>query len=160
MIHSLRQRHLRMFAVLAVILPAAFAVGVAARKPIPKVESLPAALMPKTTAFPATIWSRNDLFAKTPVGTVLLREHANAGRYAIQLSAPVTFAKPDLLVYWSHNSSEPNSKLPDNAVLLGAFSGFAPLQLPNELSSTPATLILYSLADREVMDVSKPVSLQ
>jgi len=158
MIHPLRQRHRRIFAVLAVILPAAFAVGVAARKPIPIIESLPPALMPKTAAFTSTIWSRTDLFSKTPIRAVLLRERADAGRYAVQFSVPATFARPDLLVYWSPGSSE--LKLPADAVLLGAFSGSEPLHLPGGLSSALGTLILYSLADGEVVDVSKPVSLQ
>jgi hypothetical protein len=160
MIRPLRQRHRRIFAALVVILPAAFALGIAARKPVPVVETLPAALAPEVVRFHETIWSREGLFDKARIRTVLLRENLNSGRFAVQLFAPATFVKPDLLVYWSASSAEEKNKIPDDAVLLGAFSASGPLQLPSAQSSMHGMLILYSLADGEVLDVSQPISLQ
>jgi hypothetical protein len=106
------------------------------------------------------IWSRDDLFTKAPVKVVLLRERANAGRFAVQLSAPATFAKPDLLVYWTIERAEVKDRIPDNAILLGPFGGSAPVQLPGESVLTPGVLVLYSLADGEVVEVSKTISLR
>ena len=158
MIRPLRQGHRRIFAMLAIILPAAFAMGVAARKPVPKVEGLPAALMPPATSFPATIWSRNDLFSKVRIPAVLLRERADTGRYAIQLCVPAAFTKPDVLVYWCPVATVSKDSIPDDALFLGPFSGSTPRQLPGGISSAPGSLILYSLANGEVVDVSKPFS--
>jgi hypothetical protein len=143
---------------LAIILPAAFAMGVAARKPVPAIEVLPAALMPPATSFPAPIWSRKDLFSKAPIPAALLRERADAGRYAIQLFVPAAFAKPDVLVYWCPVANVSKDSIPDDAVFLGSFNGSTPRPLPGEISSAPGTLILYSLANGEVVDVSKPFS--
>lgn len=160
MIHCLRQRHRHVFAILVVVLPGVFAVGVAARKPVPAIDSLPAALSSKAVAFNAAIWSRDDLFSKIPIRTVLLRERANAGMFAVRLVVPATFAKPDLLVYWSAGSVEGANKIPDDAILLGTFNASGALQLPTDRSSALGTLILYSLADGEIVDVSKPISPQ
>ena len=44
MILPLRKRHRRMFAVLAIVLPLLFAVGVIARKPLPPANVLPPSL--------------------------------------------------------------------------------------------------------------------
>ena len=134
MIRPLRQGHRRIFAMLAIILPATFAIGVAARKPVPTVEGLPAALMPSTTSFPATIWSRKDLFSKAPIPAALLRERADAGRYAIQLSVPAAFAKPDVLIYWRPVANISKDSIPDDAVFVGPVSGSTPRPLPGEIS--------------------------
>jgi len=158
MIRPLRQGHRRIFAMLAIILPATFAIGVAARKPVPTVEGLPAALMPSATSFPATVWSRNDLFSKAPIPVSLLRERADTGRYAIQLFVPAAFAKPDVLIYWRPVANISKDSIPDDAVFVGPLSGSTPRPLPGEISSAPGSLILYSLANGEVVDVSKPFS--
>lgn len=160
MIRSLRQRHRRIFTALAVILPAAFALGVAGRKPVPAVTSLSAALAPATNAFAATIWARNDLFSKNSIRAVLLRERSDAGRYAIQLFAPANFAKPDLLIYWIAASSELKERIPDDAMLIGAFNPASPLQLSDATVLRQGKLVLYSLADGEIVDASKPFSIQ
>jgi len=159
MIRPLRQRHRRIFAVLTVILPASFAIGIATRQSVPMSQSLPAALAPEVV-FTSKIWARDDLFTKTPLRVVLLRDYENDGKFAVQLSAPAVFAKPDLLVYWTTNAVEAEDRIPDNAVLLGSFSGSAPLELPGEFLSMPGTLILYSLANGEVVEASKSISLR
>ena len=158
MIRSLRQRHRHVFAVLTVILPAVLVAGVAARRPVPAIESLPDALMPKAATFTGKVWSRDDLFSKSAVRVVLQREREK-GAFAVQLSVSEKFIEPDLLVYWSAGSSGATKNLPDDAVLLGVFNGSLPLRLPSE-RSVIGTLILYSLADGEIVDISKPVTLQ
>lgn len=153
MILPLRQRHRRIFAVLGVVLPIAFVVGIAARKPAPTVEALPAGLEAAFQNFFATEWKRDDLFAKVPAQVQLLRE-TTTSRLAISFSAPNDFAKPDLLVYWAARNTSITDTLPENAQLLGAFSSAA-LPLPEAASITEGALVLFSLADNEIVDVSK-----
>ncbi len=157
MIRPLRQRHRRMVIVLGVFLPIAFAVGIAARKPVPGMASLPKELPASPHKFAVTEWERANLFTKTPIQVRLLRESAGAGQFAVEFSAAKDFVKPDLIVYWVAGSPNVTDTLPDNARLLGVFNS-TPLPLPVEATKADGVLMLYSLADNEVVDVSKPVT--
>jgi hypothetical protein len=158
MIRPLRQRHRRLVIALGIFLPVAFAAGIAARKPTPVMAALPAALAPASPKFTALAWERPGLFAKAPMQVRLWREHKDAGQFALNLVAPQDFIKPDLLVYWIPANTSVTDALPANATLLGAFAAPA-LPLPDEATKTNGSLILYSLADNEIVDVSKPVLL-
>ena len=147
-----------MFVVLGVVLPVALVAGIAARKPAPAPVALPRELSSESPRFEVTRWSRGDLFTKAPVRVVLVRERADAGRFAVELSAPTDFAKPDLLVYWAAGNATVADTIPDNAVFLGSFSVATPLFLPSGAASSGGVLILYSLADQEVVGVSKPLT--
>jgi hypothetical protein len=160
MIRPLRQRHRRMVAVLGVLLPVAFAAGIAARKPAPTIATLPAGLAMTPQHFEAVEWERADLFTKTPITVRLLREKGGAGHSAVAFSAPKDFVKPDLIVYWLAGSPNITDTVPDNARLLGAFNSSVELPLPPDATSGSGVLVLYSLADQEVVDVSKPFALQ
>jgi len=160
MIRPLRQRHRRMVTVLGVLLPIAFVVGIAARKPVPSTPSLPAGLVASPRTFAATQWEHADLFAKAVIQVRLLRESADAGGFGIELSAPKDFVKPDLIVYWVAGNPNITDTLPDNARLLGAFNSSIALPLPVEATSASGILVLYSLADQEVIAVSKPFRIQ
>jgi hypothetical protein len=153
MILPLRQRHYHVFAVLGVLLPIAFVIGIAARKPIPHrpVPSLLAALRDSQTE----MWNRRDFFPKIPVSARLLRG-ARGSFYMVEFHPGSGFAKPDLLVYWVAGNPVIADKLPDNARLLGAFGASLPLQLPSDAISAGGVLVLYSLADNEIVDTSKP----
>src|SRR6266702_2192390 len=94
MIRPLRQRHRRMVIVLGVFLPVAFAVGIAARKSVPGMTSMPKELVASPQSFAVTEWERADLFTKTPVQVRLLRERAGAGHFAGEFSAKRDFVKP------------------------------------------------------------------
>jgi hypothetical protein len=156
MILALRQRHRRIFTSLAVLLPLAFAIGIFARKPVPAMAVLPNELTDSAKPFEWTEWKNDSVFQKVPVLFKLLREHKDAGQWAIALSATNDFVKPDLLVYWIAGKANVTEVLPDNAVLLGTFtSGIFPL--PPTVASTDGALALYSLADQEIADVSKPI---
>lgn len=159
MIHPLRQRHRRVVIVLGIFLPIAFVAGVAARKPAPTVAELPAALTATSQQFEAIEWKRTDLFAKTPIEVYLLREQKSSGRFGIEFSAAKDFVEPDLIVYWVTGNPNMTDTLPDNAILLGSFSS-ATLPLPDELAKSNGEFVLFSLADNQIVDVSKPVSLQ
>ena len=160
MIRPLRQRHRRMVIVLGVLLPVAFAVGIAARKPVPGMISLPKELVASPQQFPVTEWERADLFTRTPIQVRLLRETAGTGRFAVEFSAAKDFVKPDLIVYWIAGNPNIAETLPDNARLLGVFNSSVALSLPPEAALGSGVLVLYSLADQEIVEVSKPFALQ
>ena len=156
MIRPLRRRHRRIFVTLGIFLPVAFAVGIAARKPIPVAGELPSALAAATQAFEKIAWRRDDLFMKTAIQVRLLREHSGAGKFAVSFSAAKYFVKPDLLVYWSAGNIANTNALPANAILLGAFCS-PQLPLPAAAENSKGALVLFSLADNEVVNVSKPI---
>src|SRR3954465_12640407 len=120
MILPLRRRHRRMFAVIGILLPAAFVAGVAARKPIPTTAPSAAPLSPRQT-FSQSRWIRSDLFTNIAVRVQLLHDPANTNRIALQIFTPKDFVKADLLVYWLPAESILKDSIPDDAVLLGAF---------------------------------------
>lgn len=157
MILPLRRRHRRMFAVIGVLLPVAFVAGVAARKPIP---ALPIPMPSGQESFSMNRWERLDLFTNTAVRVQLLREASNTNRIALQMSAPKDFVKADLLVYWLPAESTLKDTVPDDAVLLGAFISGQPLQVPPALTAKPGALVLYSLADHEIVGASQQLSLK
>ena len=155
MIRPLRQRHRHVFIALGIILPLAFAVGIAARKPMPGMDALPDALAATPQKFPLVSWERADLFTKSPMPVRLLRENTGAVRFAVAFCAPKNFVRPDLLVYWVAGNPSINETLPEQAQLLGAFDSVA-LPLPDESAGTSGVLVLYSLADGNIVDVSRP----
>jgi hypothetical protein len=158
MIRPLRQRHRRTFLVLGIFLPVAFVVGLAARKPLPEIDSLPSEISPAINLFAVEVWSQADMFPKSPVQIRLMREQIGKGKFAVALAGAKDFVKPDLLVYWLDANPNVTNVLPDNAILLGAFN--APqLPLPATAEKTAGLLVLYSLADNEIVDVSKPIHL-
>jgi hypothetical protein len=156
MIRPLRQRHRHFVIALGIFLPVAFAVGIAARRAVPEVNSLPKELAPAVAQFEAQEWQRADLFTKSPVQVRLMREHSGAGKFAVEFSAAKDFVKPDLIVYWVAGNPTITDKLPDNAILLGSFSS-TPLLLLDEITKSTGQLVLFSLADNEIVDVSKTI---
>jgi len=160
MIRPLRQRHRRIVAVIGVLLPITFVIGIAARKPVPDMTSLPKELVASPQIFAVTEWERSDLFTKTPMQVRLLRESVGAGRFALELSAARDFVKPDLIVYWIAGGPNITDLLPDNARLLGVFNSSVALPLPHGAEPGSGVLALYSLADQEIAEVSKPFALQ
>jgi hypothetical protein len=158
MIHSLRQCHRRCVFALGVFLPVAFVAGIAARKPAPVVNELPAALGSSPLKFEMAGPQFVNLFSKTPVEVHLLNEHGNPNRLAVDFSASEDFAKPDLIVHWSAGNTVITDTLPGDAILLGTFSA-APLLLPDAVVKSSGQLVLFSLADNEIVDVSKAIQL-
>jgi hypothetical protein len=158
MISSLRQRHRRVFIALGIFLPVALTVGIAGRRSVPIAAELPAELA-ATQKFEAVEWERAKLFTNAPVTLRLLREKNNSGRFALDFSADKNFLKPDLLVYWISEKSHLSNMLPNDALLLGSF-GPTLLPLPDEAAKSTGSLVIYSLADNEILGVSKPITPQ
>lgn len=142
---------------LGVLLPLAFAIGIAARKSPPNAVERPAGFA-VPPGFEAVEWERTGLFAKSPVSVRLLREKDNSGRLAIECSADKNFIKPDLIVYWTPENSHFTDRLPDDARLLGPFDSI--MTLPEDTTKSGGLLVLFSLADGEIVDISKPIRLQ
>ena len=157
MILPLRQRHRRMFAVIGVLLPVCFALGLVARKPAPQVDSLPPALAGTSEPFTTLCWKRTDLFMRASVEASLFSGSIHAGTFAITLTRTANFIKPDLIVYWVAGNPAIKDTIPANAVLLGAFNSAA-LPLP-PAAVKGGVLVLFSLADQEVVDVSRQFKL-
>jgi hypothetical protein len=86
----------------------------------------------------------------------LLRESGGTDRLAVELFAAKDFVKPDLLVYWARGKAAVADALPEDAILLGTFSSSA-FRLPQEATQAEGFLVLYSLADNEIVDRSKPI---
>jgi hypothetical protein len=158
MIRPLRQRHRRIVIALGVTLPVVFSIGIAARRPVPSMASLPRELRTFSRGSAATVWERADLFAKAPIQARLLRVSGTSRRFALELSGPGDFVKPDLIVYWVAGSSKVTEALPSNALLLGTFS-LAVFTLPANKPSEDGSLVLYSLGNNEIEAVSKPLRL-
>lgn len=159
MIRPHRQRHRRIFIALGVFLPFAFAAGLAARKTVPTLTVMPGALVATPQRWDVVEWERADLFARSPVQVRLLREHTDTDRFAVALSAANDFVKPDLIVYWVEGNPQTTAALPTNAILLGAFTA-STLPLSNEIVNSRGALILYSLADNEIVAVSRSIQFR
>jgi hypothetical protein len=158
MIRPLRQAHRRTFIALGIFLPLTFAAGIAARRPVPAADSLPPELASVAARFETLAAQPADFFGRTPVRVRLLRERGGAEKFAVELSAAKNFVKPDLIVYWVAGNPNLTDTLPDKAILLGAF-GTTMLLLPAEAAKSEGRLVLFSLADNEIVDVSQPFRL-
>jgi hypothetical protein len=141
-----------------VVLPIVFIAGIAARKPVPSVVSLPSEAGTLALGPTLRVWARSDFFSKAAVRVQLLREDVSTGRAALEFSTTRDLLKPDLIVYWVTDHPKVIETLPDNALLLGAFNS-ASLLLPAKVLMESGVLVLYSLANNEIVDVSRPLRL-
>ena len=156
MIRPLRQRHRAMISALGVLLPVAFAAGIAARRPVP-VASVPPELGGKVRDFAQVVWTKADLWPGQAIITILRRDAADS--FAAELTLR-DLAKPDVLVYWAAGRESARESLPDNARLLGALAAHLPLLLPAEVRDEPGCFVLYSLANHEIVAKSNPFTVQ
>jgi hypothetical protein len=157
MIRPHRHHHRIIFIALGFLLPIVFALGIVARKPFPSMDASPDGWFATPQKFTVAGWSRTDLFVKSPIRVSLRRENINGGALAVEFSATRDyFIKPDLMAYWAAGNPSITNQLPDNACLLGGFDSGA-LPLPAAAATHRGVLVLYSLADNKIVEVSKPV---
>lgn len=157
MIRPLRQRHRHIFLALGFFLPVVFVLGVVARKPFPSMDPLSNSLIATPQKVFAAEWERTDLFVKLPIKVRFLHEEVDTNCFAVEFSTVRDyFIKADLMVYWVAGNPPINDKMPDVSRLLGRFDSGA-LPLPSEAATNSGVLVLYSLADNEIVDVSKPI---
>jgi hypothetical protein len=157
MIRSLRQRHRVTVIALSVAVPTAFTVGISTRRPVPSAASAPVGIANDPVDL-SELWSRDDMWMQTPIQTHLLRDRASAERFAVVLRPRDPIVRPDLIVYWVPGDQPTRESLPDDSYLLGILdqSNPAPLILPAAAANQPGHLVLYSLADHEIVAASKP----
>jgi hypothetical protein len=158
MIRPLRQVHRYQAILLGVLLPLLFVLGIAARKPVPAMAELPQALGPILSWVRCSDFDGYGAFHKSPVSIDLWSHKNGSGPFAVSFDAEANFVKPDLMVYWVAGNASQVETLPADAILLGAF-GRTPLPLSKEVSSTNGRLVLYSMADGEMVDVSESIQL-
>ena len=156
MIRPLRQRHRIMVIALSVVVPTAFAIGIATRREAPVSRSPGQA----ETRNERELWRRDDLWNKPAIQTRLLKSGADDGQLAVELVSIDRIVRPDVLVYWLSGARRIQDTLPDDAFLLGRFEQATPLPLilPGEAAKQTGELVLYSLADHEILVVSKSFS--
>ena len=157
MIRPLRQRHRAIVCTLGVLLPVAFAVGLVARRPVPMAANVPLALTGQANDPGRVVWTKTDLWPGQHIITSLHRNAA--GSVAMELMFREV-AKPDVLVYWAAGKETEIEGLPDNARLLGALVNRSSLPIPAEVHGEAGRLILYGLADHEVVAASKSFLVQ
>lgn len=160
MIRPLRQRHRVLVLALSVVVPVAFATGIATRKAVPSLTGAAPNLSREVGNY-SEVWSRADLWEKKVIRTRLLSDAAVAGRVAVELISQDQIVRPDVIVYWVPGGLEVKDSLPGNAFWLGGFDQPTPrpLTLPAEAAKKTGALVLYSLADHEVIAVSKAFAI-
>jgi len=158
MIRPLRQRHRVTVCLLGVVLPLAFVAGMAARKPVPVAATLPSGLAGKGNEFGKGVWTKTDLWPGQRIITIIRQDAAGS------VAAELIFrdlVKPDVLVYWAAGKGTTAvEELPDDARLLGALSNGVPLPIPADVRREVGRVVLYSLADHEVVAASSAFIIQ
>ena len=160
MIRPLRQWHRVMVCALGVMLPVAFIAGIAARRhvPVANANALPSKLVSNAKDFGKVVLTKTDIWPGQRIITSLRRDAA--GSVAVELMFR-DLVKPDVLLYWAAGKEGmPVDGLPENARLLGALSNGAPLPIPAEARGEAGRLVLYSLADHEIVAASNVFIIQ
>jgi hypothetical protein len=157
MIRPLRQRHRMIVCTLGVVLPMAFVAGIAARKTVPVNAALPSELVRGAEDYGRVVLTKTDIWPGQRIITNLRR--GARGSVAVELMFR-DLVRPDILVYWAAGQESAVERLPDNARLLGALSNRGPLPIPADVRGEAGRLVLYSLADHEIVAVSKAFLLQ
>jgi hypothetical protein len=152
MIAPLRRRHVRIFLVLILLLPVAFALALAARPQIAN-GAQPEADDGERGRL---LYERTDLF---PEEAITVRVRASAGGTRHLAFDPMSAIRtPDTLVYWlpgrsqpEPSSDPPSRALPPDAILLGPLhhTGAGGYRLPAD--TVAGQIVLYSLAHQEVV---------
>jgi hypothetical protein len=154
-IRPLRQRHRVMLLTLAAGLPLAFAGGIAGRKAVPVMNALPAALTGEHTRPSQVLWERDEFLGKHPIAVRMYRDERSGSGFAMELVSRVPLVGPDLLVYWIPGAHATTRDMPNDARLLGTFTPNSVLMAPKASITQPGMLVLYSLANQEVLATSR-----
>ena len=157
MIRPLRQWHRMMACMLGVVLPVAFAAGIAGRKPVPASQSIPSSIAGSANNPGNVVWTKPDMWPGHEIATTVRRDVA--GVVAVELMFR-DLTKPDVLVYWVGGKSTTVESLPDSARLLGVLSNGCSLPFPADALPETGCFVLYSLADHEIVAMSTPITLQ
>ncbi|MCI0746127.1 MAG: hypothetical protein L0Y58_12045 [Verrucomicrobia subdivision 3 bacterium] len=162
MIRPLRQKHRLTVCALGVALPVALVAGIAARRSVPPMMSLPpelteSALTPGGRGKGHVVWTKADVWPGQRIVTTLRRD--GTGAIAVEFMFR-ELVKPDVLVYWAPGKEIVSAGLPENARLLGALADRAPLPISVDVRGEAGQFVLYSLAEQEIVATSKPLTIQ
>jgi hypothetical protein len=160
MIRPLRQRHRIAVLTLSAFLPAIFVLGIASRRAAPLLASLPKGLSHRPAGTYQAVWLRDDLWEKMPLRTRLLSD-STTSNLALEVTGADPVVRPDVLVYWVPGNPKMDDSLPGDAILLGAWTQDSAnaLDLPQAARAGKGKLMLYSLADHEIVNISKPFTI-
>lgn len=147
MIRPLRSRHRGIFILLLLLLPLGLGAAILARKPPAPASELPRSL-DSQVALPgyAIASESDDSWSGTVIHTHFLRNQE--GGLAVELHPRAPLRQPALLLFWTSDTAEKPTRLPEDARLLGSFGGARGAFYP--LPEAGGSLILYSLANQRV----------
>ncbi len=157
MIRPLRRRHRHMIWAMMLVLPAGFLGGLSFRRSVPMTGAPINTWVSSPSADGQIVWTKSDLFPGHPIDTTLRRE--TNGTTSVELRSQ-GLTKPDLLAYWVTGEPKEPSGIPENARLMGSWSNFIPLLIPVNTRGEIGHLILYSLADQQIVAVSRSFAPQ
>jgi hypothetical protein len=141
-IAPLRRAHRIATLALACAVPPVFALAITSRPPLPPPGEIPAALAAENLAG-ALVFERDDLWQPLAVRTRLFA--GDAAGPVVELAPLADLERPDVLVYWSADST--GDRLPEGAQWLGRLAGTSPRRfaLPADARAHPGRLHFYSL---------------
>lgn len=143
MIQPLRATHRAVFLTWAILLPVLFIEGLLSRHQPPPASGP----ILQSPAKSKTVRSeKNVKVGTTSCHVKLLQSPDNPAEQYLQLNPEAPVVSPDVLVYWSEQSSP--SGLPEHAQLLGSFRPMEIYLLPTNAQGT-GYAILYSLAQQK-----------
>lgn len=148
---ALRRRHRQATLALALAVPPAFALALAAR-PVPPDATLPEALAVEP-AVGAPLFDRDDRFAALPIRARVFE--GEAGARVLELAPRVDPQRPDVLVYWS-DAGAPADRVPGSARLLGRLAGREVRRFALPPGAGAGRVLLWSLGHGALVD-SAPV---
>jgi hypothetical protein len=99
-----------------------------------------------------------DLFQHAPLSAALVSFGSEPDDVVLRIQSREDFLKPDLIVYWVDGPVPVGDRIPDDALLLGAIES-GRLPLPNQATDESGVLVLYSLAENEIVERSRLVKL-
>lgn len=150
MIAPLRRRHLLMTSALLVAVPAVLVLSLRVRPSAPLVRQLPGELsadLPGQLGQDPAQTRLGHLFAGHDISVVA---STGGGGGVLTLRSPGPLVHPDVLLYWT--PTEVSDRLPDTAILLGAYAGRArSFPLPEQVAGNEGFLVLYALAHQVVI---------
>jgi hypothetical protein len=146
MIRPLRQRHLVMMTLLAILVPLVLVAALTARSAVPLAEAIPGSLV---SVPPERSDGWYELAPDIPARVRIRQEKDGWKLDYLPVGDP---EKPDLLLYWSASPADGSGKLAADAILLGSLAGAQARTFPVEEEIDRAGyFIVYSLAHAEVV---------
>ncbi len=145
-----------MVCTLGVLVPCAFIAGIAGRKPVPVAAPVLGRSSVAANEFGSLVRTQTDLWPGRPSITRFWRN--SGGSLAVELAIG-DLERPDVLVYWTAATNSTPGALPSDAQFLGGLSTGALLPIPPGVAFEAGRLVLYSLADQEVVVTSRRLAL-